>query len=156
MRTEARLTSSFVKRSVDMADENPTYVVFFDGVCSLCNRFVQFLFQRDRDEILYVAPLEGKTAEDLLPSKYRGDHVDSIVFMDRSGGEPCFYQKSDAVLRILPKLGGVWIGTKFLRWVPRAIRDAVYDFVANNRYDWFGKYDSCPAPEPEWKQRFLE
>lgn len=139
-----------------MAESSPEFIVFFDGVCSLCNGFVRFLFRQDQQEILYVASLEGETAEEVLPPEYRGKEVDSIVFMDRSGQEPTFFQKSNAVLKILPKLGGIWTLAKFFRWIPRGLRDGVYDFVAERRYEWFGKYDSCPAPEPGWKERFLE
>jgi len=139
-----------------MAGENPNYIVFFDGVCSLCNGFVRFLFRRDRQEQLYVAPLEGKTASEMLPSDYRGEAVDSIVFLDRSGSEPVYYEKSDAVLRILPKLGGIWTFAGYVQWIPGELRNLIYDFIASHRYQWFGKYDSCPTPNPGWKERFLE
>ena len=138
-----------------MPENDPDYIVFFDGVCSLCNGFVRFLFKRDRDEQIYVAPLEGETAQKHLPEALHGDDVDSIIFMDASGSAPEFYQKSEAVLRIAPLLGGIWKLTAGFRYIPRILRDPLYDFIASHRYEWFGKYDACPTPEPGWKERFL-
>lgn len=138
-----------------MADV-PNHVVFFDGVCSLCNGYIRFLMKRDTAGRYYVAPLEGDTACEYLPDRYCTDDVDSIIYMDRSGDTTEFHLRSTAVLEIVSGLGGPWRAVNILYAIPTSIRDALYDFIANNRYDWFGKHDSCPAPEPDWTDRFLE
>jgi predicted DCC family thiol-disulfide oxidoreductase YuxK len=139
-----------------MTESQADHIVFFDGVCSLCNGYVRFLMKRDTEGKYYVAPLDGDTATELLPERFLTEDVDSIVYMDRSGNTPEYYSRSTAVIEILTGLGGVWRLVAVLRIIPAFVRDAVYDFVANNRYDWFGKHDTCPAPEPGWKDRFLE
>lgn len=137
-------------------DDSADHVVFFDGVCSLCNGYIRFLMARDRDAQFHVAPLDGETAEQYLTGETRENAGDSIIYMDRSGDDPAFYNRSTAVLNILSRLGGPWCLVAVLKIIPRFIRDAVYNLIASNRYDWFGKHDTCPAPEPGWKERFLD
>lgn len=139
-----------------MSDSDAEHIVFFDGVCSLCNGYVRFLMKRDTAGKYYVAPLEGETAEDLLPDKYLSDDMDSIVYLDRSAQDPEYYTHSTAIIEILTGLGGMWRWVEVFRIIPAFLRDVLYRLVANNRYDWFGKHDTCPAPEPGWKDRFLE
>ncbi|MDP6908327.1 MAG: DCC1-like thiol-disulfide oxidoreductase family protein, partial [Flavobacteriales bacterium] len=66
------------------------------------------------------------------------------------------YMKSDAALRLAKHLDGVWeLGTIFLI-VPKFIRNPIYDWVARNRYGWFGKKEMCWIPEKKWRDRFIE
>lgn len=128
-------------------------IVFYDGVCGLCDRSVRFLLQRDRRATLRFAPLQGDTAcaRSDLPAELR-----SVVFILRPNTpEEQIYFRSDAALRLLDHVGGGWRIVSWLRLIPRPIRDAVYDFIASRRYRWFGKFDACRIPPPEWRARFL-
>lgn len=127
-----------------------TSVVFFDGVCGLCNRFVDFLIRRNAKDRLRFSPLQGKTAEKLLQSEVRTG-MDTVVFYCRNQT----YIKSGAALRILIELGGIWKLAWIFLVVPGFIRNAVYDYVARNRYQWFGKKESCRLPSPEERKWFL-
>lgn len=122
-------------------------VVYFDGVCGLCNRFVDFLLRRDRQLRLRFAPLQGTTATALsLPTE-----SDTVVVMDGTRT----LARSDAALAALSSLGGLWVFTAVLGLVPRPLRDGVYRFVARNRYQWFGHRDRCRLPDPHEAQSFL-
>jgi predicted DCC family thiol-disulfide oxidoreductase YuxK len=125
-------------------------VVFFDGVCGLCNGFVDRLMKWDKRHVLRFATLQGTTAATLLPVDHTAD-LTTIVYFD---GER-MHTRSNAALRIVIRLGGGWnlAGAFFI--VPRVLRDAVYNGVARNRYQWFGKQASCRLPSPEERKWFL-
>jgi predicted DCC family thiol-disulfide oxidoreductase YuxK len=127
----------------------PYTLVFFDGVCGLCNGFVDFLIRRDGARALRFAPLQGSTAArfDQLP---RG--LDSVVVVD---GHRVLV-KSDAALCALSRLGGAWRLWTVARIVPRRVRDAVYDVIAQNRYAWFGRREACRIPTPDDSLWLLE
>jgi predicted DCC family thiol-disulfide oxidoreductase YuxK len=128
-------------------------VVLFDGVCNLCTGSVQFLLERDRNGVLKFGSLQSEPAAELLDAcGMDPDQRDSIVLVE--GGQ-C-YTKSDAALRIAKHLGGFYAALYAFVVLPRPIRDRIYDVVANNRYDWFGKRDSCYLPSPDVQDRFLE
>jgi predicted DCC family thiol-disulfide oxidoreductase YuxK len=135
--------------------EKPT--VFFDGVCGLCNGFVDFVMARDPGGVFRFAALQGETAAIKLGRALRDNPesdtagLRSIVFCD----ENQIYRKSEAVLRIVATLGGIWTLARLLQWVPKTLSDAVYDFVARNRYRWFGKREACRLPSPVERTRFL-
>jgi predicted DCC family thiol-disulfide oxidoreductase YuxK len=124
-------------------------IVFFDGVCNLCNAFVDFLIRRNQN--LLFAPLQGSTAAKLLP-KDKIENLPSIVFWSHGN----IYIESTAALRILARLGpGYQMITVFMV-LPKFIRDQVYRFIARNRYRWFGKKDTCRLPTPAERMRFLD
>lgn len=126
-------------------------VIFFDGVCGLCNAWVDFVIVRDKRQLFRFAALQGETARDRLRIA-PGDPLDSVVLADKTG----VYQKSDAVWRILKSLGGVWSTAGFfLRLLPRPIRNWGYDFVARRRYKWFGRKETCRMLEPAERELFL-
>lgn len=125
-------------------------IIFFDGVCGLCNRFVDRLLRIDDEGRFLFAPLQGNTARERLPSGL-ADALSSVVYL-RNGQ---VLTRSDAALRILIDLGG-WRTVHRVWFIfPRVLRDAVYDWVARNRYRWFGKHDTCRLPTPEERERFL-
>jgi predicted DCC family thiol-disulfide oxidoreductase YuxK len=127
-------------------------IILFDGVCNLCHGAVRFVIRRDPNASLRFAPLESGLARRLV--RERAGHeppADSILLVDE--GE--LYQRSDAVLRIAARLRSPWPAIALLRAVPRPLRDAAYDYVARNRYRWFGRKQACPVPEPEMRDRFL-
>ncbi|MDY6779996.1 MAG: thiol-disulfide oxidoreductase DCC family protein [Halobacteria archaeon] len=142
----------------DTPDTHEHPVVLFDGVCNLCNGFVQFLIRNDPNKRLRFAPLQSDVAERLLRgcegedgSDVDLDSLDTVVLID-SGD--C-YVKSDAALRVAKYVGLPYRLLYPFRFVPRFVRDFVYDFVANHRYGWFGKRESCMAPTPDVSERFL-
>jgi predicted DCC family thiol-disulfide oxidoreductase YuxK len=131
-------------------------LVLYDGVCALCNRTVRFLIRIDRGAVLCFAPLQGPTAARLAERHGFPNEVRTIVYVRNFGlKHERIYLRSDAVLRLFGDVGGVWWLLSGLRVVPRPLRDPLYDWVARNRYRWFGKYDSCPLPSPEQRARFL-
>ncbi|MGD2063725.1 MAG: DCC1-like thiol-disulfide oxidoreductase family protein [Nitrospirota bacterium] len=127
-------------------------IVFFDGVCGLCNRFVDWVIARDRHARYRFAPLQGETAAAMgVTPKAADPALWSIVFVDGSGAR----ERSDAVLTIATGLGGIYRTAAVLRWVPRPVRDWLYDRIARRRYRFFGKRDACRMPTPEERDRFL-
>ncbi len=128
-------------------------IVFFDGVCNLCNGSVQTILKYDRKKRFHFASLQSLTARELLPEKYtKEDELGTIVFMQKNGS---FKTKSTAVLNIAKYLSFPLNLTFVFILVPVFIRNWVYDRVAKNRYKWFGKQDTCWLPTPELKSRFL-
>lgn len=130
-------------------------LVLYDGVCGLCDRTVQFLLRVDREQLLRFAPLQGETAAAIRNRHPQLDGVDSIAYVKTASGQEDVYVRSTAVLKILKEAGGAWRLLAVFLLVPRAIRDAVYDWVARNRYRWFGRYDNCPLPGAAVRARFL-
>ena len=131
--------------------------MLFDGVCVLCDRSMRWLLARDRKRVLRFAPLRGETAKSVFtrhPSS--APALTSVLYVrDLGGPSERVLDRSDAALAILRDIGGVWKAASWLRVFPRALRDAVYDFVAEHRYRWFGKLDACRLPGPEMNDRFL-
>lgn len=132
-----------------VAAEKP--IVFFDGICGLCNKSIDLLLGMDRRGALRFAPLQGQTAAAVLEQQMV-TRLDSMVFM--SGGK--IYTQSDAPLQILRTIGGPWAWCYPLRMIPKAWRDVLYRQVAKNRYRLFGKHESCRIPTPAERARFLE
>jgi predicted DCC family thiol-disulfide oxidoreductase YuxK len=126
-------------------------VVFFDGVCGLCNRFVDYLIQADKQHQLRYAPLQGITF-DALKTRFASPIPDSVVFY----ADNKFSTKSTAALKILIQLGGWYRILNVFFLIPRFVRDAIYDFVAKNRYNWFGEKETCRLPSKEERSLFLD
>jgi predicted DCC family thiol-disulfide oxidoreductase YuxK len=130
---------------------NPPPVIYFDGYCGLCNGFVDFVLARDRGRRFRFAPLQGPTARARFGDP--GDVDPTTILLEDEG---TVFERSTAALRIITALGGIWRLAGLLRLVPRFIRDAVYDWIARNRYGWFGKRDSCRLPSSEERAVFLD
>ncbi len=127
-------------------------ILFFDGVCNLCNASVQWVLARDRRGMFRFAALQSAAGQEHL-RRFGQDteRFDSVVLI----ADGRLYTRSDAALEVLRRLGRPWSWTYFLRWIPRPMRDVAYDWVARNRYRWFGRQEECWLPRPEWKERFL-
>lgn len=128
-------------------------IILFDGVCNLCNNAVLKVIKHDKKDNFIFASLQsekGKKIINLLQIDVT--KIDSIILFEPSIS---YYIKSSAALKIMGDFGGFWNLTK-LGWIfPEFIRNLVYDFIAKNRYKWFGKKDNCMIPTPELKSKFL-
>ena len=137
-----------------MSDARPQ-IILFDGVCNLCDGFVQFVLDRDPRGRFVFASLQSDAARALLARHGipAPTEPESIVLVDGDRA----WQRSAAVLRVLRGLGGVWAAFAIVSWiVPRFLRDGIYRFIARHRYAWFGKRAECRVPTPDLRARFLE
>ena len=128
-------------------------VILFDGVCNFCNGATNFVIRHDKDALFRFASLQSETAAQLLPQEH--EHLkkfSSVVLLDNGQ----LFQKSNAVLKVVKYLPWYWQWAQVFWIIPRFLRDAVYDWIADNRYKWFGKRDTCMIPTPELRQRFLD
>jgi predicted DCC family thiol-disulfide oxidoreductase YuxK len=127
-------------------------VLLFDGVCNLCNSSVQFIIERDPDARFRFASLQSEEGQAVLSRfENRPSDLSSVVLIQ----DDQLYARSEAALRVARQLGGGWSLLYAFIVVPRPIRDAVYDWIARNRYRWFGKKDACMIPSPDLQSRFL-
>lgn len=127
-------------------------IIFFDGICSLCNRFVRLVYKFDKGKSFKFASLQSQTAVKLLPETDR--NADSVVYIDQ---DMKVYRKSGAILRIMFQIGGAWtLAALVFSALPVRLRDFIYDVVARNRYRIFGKLETCPLPTAQEKAYFLE
>jgi predicted DCC family thiol-disulfide oxidoreductase YuxK len=130
------------------------HIVLFDGVCNFCNDSVRFIIKRDKNDLYRFASLQSDLGRKL--TKERGidtEKVDSIILIQP--GE-AYYLKSDAALTIAENLSGLYPILGIFSYLPRGFRDFFYDFIARNRYKWFGKKEACPMPTKEERDKFLD
>lgn len=146
---EQREIASFLAKTV--ANKK---IILFDGVCNLCNSAVQFVIKHDQKDIFRFVALQSELGQQIL--KHIGVNpvnIDSIVLYEPG---KAYYYKSSAAIEIARSIGGFWhLGTVF-RIIPTSIRNQLYDYIAKNRYKWYGKKESCMIPTPELKIKFLE
>lgn len=133
-----------------MADSHP--ILLFDGVCNLCNASVQWVLLRDRKDVFRFAAQQSDTGQAKLQQfGISSETYDTVVLIDGDR----LYTRSDAALEVLRRLGGLYSFAVILKIIPRFIRNAVYNWIARNRYRWFGSQEQCMLPRPEWKARFI-
>lgn len=134
-------------------------IILYDGVCGLCNRFVQFVLRRDKKAVFRFASLQSRFAREVLARHgANADNLDTVcVIGNYEEAEEFLLSRSEAVAFILRELGAFWglVGS-FLRVIPRVVRDSFYKLVARHRYRIFGRYESCPLPDPATRARFLD
>lgn len=140
-------------------------ILLYDGVCGLCNRFVQYVLRRDRNDVLRFASLQSALANRILAR--HGVNLDAldtlyvVVNPELDGkvdsGSEHLLARSDAAIFILSRLpGSPQIFALFLRLMPKFLRDSGYNIVARNRYRIFGRHETCPLPTAENRGRFLD
>ncbi len=131
----------------------PEHLLLFDGVCVLCNRSVQIVIKRDKSRKFRFASLQSDFGSKVLDG-FNLDKTltDSVIYV-RSGN---VYTKSDAALRIAKTFGGFWKMSVVFFIFPRFLRNIVYDFIARNRYRWFGKTESCMMPDDSVTDLFID
>ena len=127
-------------------------LVLYDGVCHLCQGSVRFIAKRDPTGYFRFGALQSPRARGLAPAAGGDGSPATIVLLE--GGRA--YTRSTAVLRIARRLRFPWNAFAIGLLVPRALRDAAYDWVARHRYGWFGRSDACELPPPEWRERFID
>lgn len=130
---------------------NRNNILLFDGFCYLCSGNVRFLIKRDPSQKFRFAALQSEAGKRICQTLSPAPPTDSFVLVDGAK----YFVKSTAVLKVLARLSGLWPLLYVLMLVPRPLRDALYDWVAKNRYRWFGKKQLCESPSPEFKERFL-
>ncbi len=128
-------------------------IILFDGVCNLCNNAVQTIIKNDKKNVFVFAALQSEMGNTIV--KHLGIDtitVDSIILY-----EPgiAYYIKSTAALKIAKEFSGAWKLLRLCFVFPERFRDVIYDFIARNRYQWFGKKDQCMIPTPELEAKFL-
>ncbi len=128
-------------------------VILFDGVCHVCDGFVQFILKRDKKGLFYFASLQSDIAQQLLAKhQVKVKALSTVILID--GNE--VYTHSDVPLIVGRDLGGICFIFYFFRIFPKKIRNVFYDWFAKNRYRFFGKKEVCMLPKPEWHSRFLD
>jgi predicted DCC family thiol-disulfide oxidoreductase YuxK len=127
-------------------------VVLFDGVCNLCNSSVNWIIDHDKEGKFKFASLQSVYGQNVVKQfNLTGEYMDTVLLLD---GDK-LYKRSEAVLRIAKHIGGIYSLVYVFIIVPAFIRNFFYNFVARNRYRWFGKQDACRIPTPELKAKFL-
>ena len=127
-------------------------VILFDGVCNLCNNAVQFIIRHDPDEKFLFASLQSEFGQQLMKHyNLPLENFNSFILLQNNK----VFNKSTGALKVAKQIKGSWKLLYIFIIVPKFIRDAVYTWIANNRYKWFGKKDACMIPTPQLKARFL-
>ena len=130
----------------------PDHIIFFDGVCNLCNSSVNFVIRRDKQNIFHFASLQWQVARQVLADNFPDeDNFETILYYENGK----IFEKSTAVLRIARKLAFPWKLAYGFIIIPRFLRDEVYMLISRNRYRWFGKKEECMVPSEELKNKFL-
>ncbi len=134
-----------------MSGEVP--VIVFDGVCALCSRWVRFLLRSDRAGRYRFAAMQGRHGRGLLQA-HGLDPDDPLSFLLLEDG--IAHTDTDAIIRVLAGLGGIWKLVLPIRAIPAPLRDRSYRWLARNRYRWFGRHDACFMPDAAMWTRFLD
>ena len=128
-------------------------IIFFDGICNLCEQSVQFIIKHDKNDIFRFVALQSDLGQEIL--QYIGiadKNIDSIILYIPG---KAYYYKSSAAIEIAKNLGGFWHYGTIFRVIPTAIRNNIYDYIAKNRYKWYGKKESCLIPTQKLEAKFL-
>ena len=127
-------------------------IVIFDGICNLCNDSVMLIIKNDKKGVFSFSPIQSAFSIDILKSGNSYVHIpDSLILIENN--RPYF--KSTAALKIARKMDKLWPLFYVFIILPESFRDLFYDFLAKNRYRWFGKKDSCMMPSKEIESRFI-
>ncbi len=131
---------------------NNTAIILFDGVCNFCNASVNKIIKHDKKNRFKFTALQSETGKHLLEKHHiDSQKIDSIILIENN----TVFIKSTAILKISKHLNGLYPLAFGFIIIPTFVRDAVYDFVARNRYKWWGKKDSCMIPTAEVREKFL-
>ena len=118
-------------------------IIYYDGLCVLCNKSIRFIINRDRKNQFKIGLLDAFKSEDKL---------DSVVLVHKG----IKYNYSNAIIKSLILIGGVYKLAVILYIFPKSFRDYIYKIIAKNRYKWFGKHNTCPTLPEKWKERLIK
>ncbi len=128
-------------------------IILFDGVCNLCDTTVQYIIKHDKNDVFRFVALQSDLGQQIV--KYIGvdtNKTDSIILYQPGHS---YYYKAEAAMKIAKELGGAVSLLHLFTFLPKWISNGVYDYVAKNRYKWYGKKNECMLPTPETKAKFL-
>lgn len=128
-------------------------IILFDGICNLCDTTVQFLIKKDEKDIFRFVAIQSDLGQEII--KYIGvdtSKTDSILLYEP---REAYYYKAEAAIKIAKELGGIYSLMGMFSVLPKSLSNSVYDFVARNRYKWYGKKEECMIPTPQMKAKFL-
>lgn len=127
-------------------------VVLFDGVCNLCNSFVRWIIKRDKSGQLKFSSLQSDYGRNIIElHNIHDQYLNTVIYLE----DDQIYFRSEAVLRIIKQTHSIYSMAFAFRIIPGFIRDWIYNFIAKNRYFWFGKSDACQLPPEDMKERFI-
>lgn len=129
-------------------------IILFDGLCNLCDASVQFIIKRDKKDVFRFVSLQSDLGQKLLhqlPNSIQ--KIDSIILYE---SDKVYYFKSKALFEIVESFGGVVYCLHIFKWLPLAVTNFIYDYIAKNRYRWFGEKESCLIPSEKILHKFLE
>tara|TARA_R110002073_G_scaffold334200_1_gene523214 strand:- start:9013 stop:9441 length:429 start_codon:yes stop_codon:yes gene_type:complete len=129
-------------------------IILFDGVCNLCNDSVIKVIKNDKKNVFLFAAIQSETGQKII--SHLGidtSMTDSIILFEPG---KAYYVKSAAALQIMKEFSGFWKSMQVFTILPDAFNNVFYDYIARNRYKWYGKKDSCMIPTPELKAKFLD
>ena len=128
-------------------------IILFDGVCNLCNSSVQFVIKHDKKDIFRFVSLQSELGQKIISHiGISGLNIDSTILYEP---EKQYYYKAEVAFRILKELNGIYQCLLVFSIFPKSLLNYIYDYVAKNRYKWFGKKQSCMIPNPELQSKFL-
>ena len=142
-----------------MSGRGSNPIVLYDGVCGLCNRLVQFVLKKDRNDVFRFASLQSKLAEQILVRhRLRSESLETVyVVLDYGLVEERLLSRLRAVVYVLQQLGGpLTYVSAILRVLPAPVQNFLYGLVARNRYRVFGRYETCPLPDDDTRSKFLD
>jgi predicted DCC family thiol-disulfide oxidoreductase YuxK len=128
-------------------------IILFDGICNLCDATVQFIIRHDKKDVFRFVALQSDLGKEI--TNYIGldtSKTDSIILYEPGNA---YYYKAEAALKIAKELGGIYSFLSIFSIFPNWLSNRIYDFVAANRYKWYGKKEKCMIPTPEMKAKFL-
>ena len=126
-------------------------IILFDGVCNLCDSSVQFVIKHDKKDVFRFVALQSELGKKIV-NHIGVSTVDSTILYEPG---KVYYIKSDVAFKILKEIGGVYKVLLVFSILPKSILNHIYDYVAQNRYSWFGRKESCLIPTPELQSKFL-
>lgn len=128
-------------------------IILFDGVCNLCDSSIQFIIKHDKKDIFRFVALQSEIGLEII--NHIGidtSKIDSILLYEPG---KAYYYKAEAALKIAKELGGIYTAISWFSILPNFLTNTVYDYIARNRYKWYGKKEACMIPTPELKAKFL-
>lgn len=139
-------------KTTDRIPENKK-IILFDGVCNLCNDIIKLVIENDKKDIFRFASLQSEVGKTLtLERGIISEEMNSVVLIEPG---VAYYERSSAALEISKHLSGGYSFIQYFSFLPESFRDGIYNYIANNRYKWFGKKESCMIPTPDLQAKFL-